>query len=368
MTRFPYVSSWGGEESHTLTLAKHFREKGYEVIFMGSCRILLEKFKELGFLTRKVWGGKMMVTPWEMLKSFFIFPFIRRSMRSRFEHLCRQYEVKALYCLSLNEKLFLSPLAVQKGIPVTWVEHQEIRNWLSKNWWKSRYQNNAQDVMIVPISKNNEHKLKNELQISSVRIKEIVNGVNLKELLQLKRKTKKGFILAANRMIPKKGLMDLLEAANDLTVEKKNLQFTLLGEGEEEEKIKQFARKHFTKKQITIEHFLEKENWFNLLLQADIYVSCARDSNETFSLSTAEAMAAGCKVVVTKCSGIADYLVDSTEAFLAKGGEPEDLKKKILKALSSSEQVRTNARRAAQEKFDQKRMLAEYESLILREV
>jgi len=57
MTRFPYESSWGGEESHTLSLARYFREEGHEVIFMGSCPVLLKKFAEEGFEVHPCWGG-----------------------------------------------------------------------------------------------------------------------------------------------------------------------------------------------------------------------------------------------------------------------------------------------------------------------
>ena len=87
MTRFPYESSWGGEESHTLNLARFFREKGHEVVFMGSCPILLKRFDEEGFKTSKVWGGKMIVTPWQLLKSVILFPFMAWSMRRSFRHL-----------------------------------------------------------------------------------------------------------------------------------------------------------------------------------------------------------------------------------------------------------------------------------------
>src|SRR5690606_16841233 len=140
ITRFPYESSWGGEESHTLSIAKHLRAKGFEVIFFGSCPILLQKFSELSFPVRKVWGGKMVVTPFELLKSFFLFPLIKWNLIQNFKKLYASYDIKALYCLSLNEKILLTPEAIKQNIPVTWVEHQEIRNWLLKNPWKKMYQ------------------------------------------------------------------------------------------------------------------------------------------------------------------------------------------------------------------------------------
>ena len=356
-TRFPYESAWGGEESHTLNLAKYVQSHGFEPIFFGSCPILLQKFSELGFTVRNVWGGKMIVTPLELLKSFFLFPFMLWNLRRNFRALLREFDIKALYCLSLNEKLFLSPLVIRNKIPVTWVEHQEIRSWLLKNPWKFLYRSNAGYVKVVPIGKKNFSILKNVLKIPEDNLSPILHGVDVGKIENVKCKMKKGLIVYANRLIPKKGVQDFLVAVLPLLEKNPELQVKVIGEGELKNEVERF---------FPVQSFLKNEKWYEMLSQADIFVSCARDENETFSLSTAEAMAAGCKVVVTTCCGIADYLTDKKNAFLVESNDPEDLSRGISEALSSSDEIREQAIGTAREKFDQEKMLLAYESVILR--
>gem|GEM_PF-2068548 len=369
ISRFPFESAWGGEEHHTLILASYLREQGFEVVFFGNCPILMEKFRERGFEVCKVKGGKMIVTPMELLKSFFSFGKIKKNMISAFNELKKKYHIKALYCLSLNEKLFLSPAAVKAGVPVTWVEHQEIRGWLLKSPWRRLYLKNSaavkDAVKIVPVSSGNSRALAS-IGVAKENTVQIVNGVDVSAISGLPRKTEKGLLMAANRFISKKGIIDFLESVKILKKEISGLSVLVVGEGEEKDKIREFAAQNLTGIPVQIEPPLLRKNWYESLLSADVFVSCARDSNETFSLNTAEALAAGCKVVVTRCSGIADYLEDGKEAFLAEPASPEDLAAKIRLALTAPESMRKTAHESAKNKFDQNRMLEEYRRLITR--
>jgi len=365
ISRFPYEAAWGGEEHHTLLLASYLREQGYDVIFFGNCPVLGKAFHDRGFKVRVVKGGKMIVTPFELVKSFFTFPVLKSNMVREFRALKEEFDVKALYCLSLNEKLFLTPEAVKVGIPVTWVEHQQIRAWLLKSPWKKRFVRNSKNVKIVPVSIGNQKSLL-KLGVKSENIVDIVNGVDVSGVSAYVRKTQKGLLMAANRFIPKKGLMDFMEAAEIVSKSIKGLSVLVIGEGEEKERIEDLAMRTLARTETRIMPPLHRKNWYEFLSQADVYVSCARDANETFSLNTAEAMAAGCKVVVTRCSGIADYLEDGKDAFLADPANPKDLAAKIMLALKAPEHLRKTASETAKTKFDQTRMLERYESLILR--
>lgn len=366
ITRFPYEAAWGGEESHTLALAREFRDQGVQVIFVGNCPVLLEKFQAEAFPVKKVEGGKMIVTPKELIRSFFLFPLWGGRMRRALNTLSKQYDLKALYCLSLNEKLFLTPLALELGVPVTWVEHQEIRDWLLKSPWKALYRRLARQVKIVPISPKNKSILKKALEIPAKNIVEIVHGVALEEITRLPRTPQRGLIVAANRLIPKKGMRDILEAFHLLHQKEPTLRLRLIGEGEEKGLLLKRIDDLNLKEVVTLSPPLFKSEWHATLAQADVYVSASKDSNETFSLNTAEALAAGCKVVVTRCSGIAHYLDEGKEAFLAKPEDPQALAESLSLALRAPEALREQAQQAARKKFDIKRMLQEYKAVILR--
>jgi len=365
IARFPYEAAWGGEEQHTLLLASRLREHGFEVIFFGNCPILSRAFHERGYKVKVVKGGKMIVTPFELLKSLFIFPILQRNMRRAFRALKKEYDVKALYCLSLNEKLFLTAEAVKAGIAVTWVEHQQIRDWLLKNPWQQLYLKNSARVKIVPISLSNQKALL-ELGVKKENIVQIINGVDVAGISALGRKTKKGLLMAANRFVPKKGLLDFISAAELVVKKVQGVSVLVIGEGEEQEQIEDLTRRRLAGTETRIMPPLHRKNWYEFLSRADVYVSCARDASETFSLNTAEALAAGCKVVVTRCSGIADYLDDGRDALLAEPGDPKDLAAKMIEALRAPERMRKNAMETAKKKFDQERMLEQYEKILLR--
>ncbi|MDP3975529.1 MAG: glycosyltransferase family 4 protein, partial [bacterium] len=313
-----------------------------------------------------VWGGRMIVTRWELLKSFFLAPLISWNLRRYFRWLLSRYQVKGLYCLSLNEKLYLSPYAVSKGVPVTWVEHQEIRNWLVKSPWRKRYQKNAKQVKIIPISSKNRRQLLEQLHVPSQNIVDIVNGVDVQELASLNRDTHPGLILTVARLIPKKGVMDFLLAVKPLLEQDKGREIIIVGEGPEEPQLKKFVSESIQSDKIRFMSFLKKEKLHDLLAITDVFVIPSRDTSETFSLLAAEAMASGCKVVVTTCSGIADYLHSGKDAFLCLPQRPEDLRRKIELALDAPEDIREEARRTVRAKFNIKDMLTSYQNLILR--
>lgn len=306
----------------------------------------------------------MFVTRWELLKSFVLSPFIKWNLSRHFVKLCEEYEVKAMYCLSLNEKLLLTTVALGRGIPVTWVEHQEIRAWLMKSPWRSVYLRFSRYLKIVPISSMNQ-KLLLELGVDDDSLVQIVHGVDIDTLLKIKRQTEKGLVVFANRFIPKKGAADFVAAIHSLANEHP-LRVMLIGEGPDRDEIELLCHDHLKDVNVSLHDFLKKENWFTLLSRADVFVLPSRDCSETFSISTAEAMAAGVKVVVTKCSGIAEYLTDHRDSFLCEPSNPMDLASGIRVALHSSDQIRDAARRTATETFDSGRMLSEYDTVIFR--
>lgn len=362
MTRFPYESAFGGEETHTIRLAEYFQKKGYAVIFLGSCPVLLQEFQKREFPTRKIWGGKMIVTAFQLCLSFFLFPVIRFNMRRHFKSLMKKFDIQALYCLSLNEKLFLTSFALRYKIPVTWVEHQELRNWFLKNPWRWMYEKYACHVKVIPIGKKNTETVQKYFPLENCH--PIVHGISLPSTTDFKKQ--KQLVLWANRLIPKKGWEDFLKAIEMLIPRFPMLEAMIFGEGEEENRLVHQLRRNNLQEKISFSHFLKNENWKRFLSKADIFVISSRDASETFSISAAEAMAHGCKLVVTNVSGIAHLLTDKKNAFLANPSSPEDLSRCLTKAILSDNTMSQHAIAFARKNFDEQRMFSEYDSLLFR--
>ena len=356
-TRFPYESEWGGEESHTLMIAKKMADEGWEPIFMGSCSVLAEHFRKNGWKAYKVWASKMIVTPLQLLLSLLLFPFIIWNLRRTFQKISRDHNIQTVYMLSFNEKIFMTSYCLRKGVRVLWVEHQEMRSWFQKNFWRRRYEKLAKKVSIVPISPKNKRVLEGLGLESSLH--EIINGVDVQLVQSFRSEREMNLVVFANRFIPKKGVEDFIQSLDILKNE--NISVKILGQGE----LNDFVKNELSKiGKAELIPYLKKEDFYKLLNTADVFVSCARDENETFSLNSAEAMAAGCKLVVTNCSGIAHYLEDHKEALLCEPMNPEDLANKIQQALTAPEEMRVDAHKKAEKSFNSLNMLNEYYSLI----
>ncbi|MBI4127225.1 glycosyltransferase family 4 protein [Candidatus Peregrinibacteria bacterium] len=139
VTRFPFESRFGGEEVHTLSLMEGLRERGFEVFFLGACPVLSDEFAKRDFETQYVWLGKPPVNfAWLIFFTLMSPPlfFWAGILLWRAK---KKWSVDTLYCLSLGEKLLMTPWARIFKMKVLWLEHARIGNWLTRNPWRVFY-------------------------------------------------------------------------------------------------------------------------------------------------------------------------------------------------------------------------------------
>ncbi len=367
ITRFPYISAPGGEEWHTIELAKALKKKGHKIFFMGSCNVLLKMFENENFPTKKIWGGKMVVTPIELIKFFILWSFISWNLGRHFRKFVKENKITHLYCLSLNEKILLTSIAKKLGIKTVWVEHQQIRGWLTKSPLKKIYKKWSRHVKIIPISPWNKKRLK-EISINKKNIIEIPNGIEPLGIRKEKKHQKKFKIGCASRLIPKKGINQVVRAAAILEEVNKNisLDFTIIGEGPEKENLKRLA-KHLDLKNISLLGRLERNNYKKEFLSFDIFILPSLDRSETFGLVAAEAMGSGIPVILTNVCGIAYYLKNKKNAIIIPPGNNVLLAEKILELTSDKKlynKLVSNGRKIVQKKFSFDTMVNAYEKIL----
>lgn len=363
-TRFPYESAWGGEESHTLNLAKFFRNENHEVWFMGSCPVLLKKFREENFQVRRIWGGRMTVTPWELMKFFFLWPCMLLNLWMMFRKQLTSTEQKIVFCLSLNEKILLTPIALHYGVRVIWMEHQFIKNWLLKSPLKYFYKLWSNKVTIVPISSANEKTLKSKLKIPYLRIRNIIHGINLREFESATAVAHKQFIVGTSaRLIQKKGVHILLQSIGIVGKRKSEIKVEIIGEGEEQKKLEDLVGKLGLESSVSFLDFLPRNEYLKKLSSWDIFVLPSLDESETFGLSAAEALASGCKLIVSEASGISHYLPKQDGIKIVERGNVDQLSESITQLLSQKVN-RSLLQNLVHDKFDERRMNAQYDILI----
>jgi len=353
-------------------LAEGLRERGHRVVLMSSCPVLLDSFKEAGFDTYEVWGGKMVVTKMELLKFPFLAPFIFSNLGKHLLEIKRKHQIDTLYCLSLNEKVLLTPLASLLKIKIFWVEHQQLRDWIRKSPLRFPYRRWSQKVKIVPVSQWNKKRLK-EIKVNDENVVEVLNGVDLEELRRIKsvqiqteekEKTPKVGVVA--RLIKKKGVEYLVKAAALFKEWGVEADFVVIGDGEERGELDALIEKFNLKRRFQFLSRLEREEYLKTLSSFDVLVLPSLDDSETFGLVIAEAMAVEVPVVVTEVCGIARYLKNEENALIVPPADEEALAKaikKVLKVKSLREKLIENAGELVEKKFSLEQMVENFEQL-----
>ncbi len=108
------------------------------------------------------------------------------------------------------------------------------------------------------------------------------------EFKKYRVKAKEGYVLFVGRLAKQKGLECLLKVAEELP----NIEFKLVGKGEEENKLKSVAPKN-----VSFLGFVTEDKLIDLYSKALIF--CLPSIAETFGFVLLEAMASGCAIVST---------------------------------------------------------------------
>ena len=132
LAKFPYSSTYGGGEKHTLTLVQHL-SKEYDFFLLSTCSVLVSEFKKRGWSVASTWAGTEPVTPKAVLWFFVTWPAILINLLCKLLTYKLRHHVDAIFCLSLTEKVLVTPFARLFGIKVFWMEHLQIERWLLAN-------------------------------------------------------------------------------------------------------------------------------------------------------------------------------------------------------------------------------------------
>ena len=189
------------------------------------------------------------------------------------------------------------------------------------------------------------------------------SGVNLDQF-NLKRQENKGrSILFVGRLIGDKGIREFVEAGKNLHMKYPDAVFKIVGE-------LGYDNKTAVQKE-------ELEEWLNLeqfeyLGKSDDMITVYKDTDimvlpsyrEGLSKSLIEACAMALPIVTTNVPGCRDVVRNNVNGYLCEPKNSNDLAQKISNLLDATEEERlflgANARRIAEEKFDEKIVIQQY--------
>jgi len=211
------------------------------------------------------------------------------------------------------------------------------------------------------------------------KINKIYNGINLDDFSKINKSSRTEFrkklninnddviIGTLSRLVPDKGLEDLIQAFALIHISNPKTKLVIAGDGLLKNKLVELAE------ELKIKDNVNFIGWQNNVPQtlALFDVFCLPTLREGFGYVFLEAQAAGVPVIATKIEPLTETMQDGESALLVPTHSPENLASAIQKIITDDtlkSQLIENGLRNVKERFDQKNQLDEivelYESLL----
>lgn len=361
-TRFPLESAYGGAEVQTLSLMKGLRDRGHEVMFLGSCPTLLSLAREAGFAAMELQVGPPPVRG-DLALSF---RWRRRGMQKLLRQALTDLGAFDAVCmLSLTEKLLLTEELAAASARVIWIEHDRIGRWLRLNPYRRRLVRLARRAETVAVS-GLSRELYLELGWPATRTHAIGNGIDTDRFAVIPLPPARAGNLQVGciaRLTRDKGVDVLIDAVAGLI----DVTLTVVGTGRDEAAVRERAAA--ARGRGTDIFFLAPPiDTAAFLAERDVLVLPSRD-HDPFGLVVAEAMAAGRAAIVTDACGIAGELRDGLDAIVVPANDSEAIRQALTRLRDEDEfrlRLSDNARQTALARFGLSSMVEAYERLLLK--
>lgn len=371
VTRFPYSSQWGGEELHTLTLAKELDERGVPSFYLGSCRILGKAFKEAHFETKFAWMGKPPVTKFWLLAFTLLSPILFLHAGLLLGKARKRWGVDSVLMLSFGEKLFMTPWAKLFGMRTLWIEHARIGRWLTKNPWRIVYKLWSRWATVVVTSNAMAEYVRPLISERGVspRLAAISCAVMVEKTSELRGEvaeflteelaTSRSDVVVSTvaRLTPDKGVDMLVHLVHS----KPDVRLVVVGTGP----LKKELQKKADLDRVLFVDSLPRGELMELYKRSDLFVLASREM-DPFGMVAAEAMHFGTPVLLTSACGISKDLVHGRDAWIVepKVAELDKAFKRLQKDPELRKALGKHGQAFVKSHYRLDRMVEEFEGLL----
>src|SRR5262249_12868243 len=155
-------------------------------------------------------------------------------------------------------------------------------------------------------------------------------------------------------IISAKGVGDLLSAGGLLLARNQDVQFVLVGDGEDRQRFMNQAQELGIAERVTWTGLIRDPFGEGVYEAADIVCQVSR-WEEAFGQVISEAMACGKPVIGTRVGGIPEVIDDAVSGFLVARGDVEAMAERIQKLVMDRtlrQQMGETGREIAQERFN----------------
>jgi phosphatidyl-myo-inositol dimannoside synthase len=283
----------------------------------------------------------------------FFWPLIRPKWLPLFifiYRLVKRENVEVVLCgKALFEGLAGYYLKKHAGIPyVVFTYAMEIEEWASQPATRRKLERVLRQAdRVICINEVTRKKLLN-LGVTEERLKKIYPGVeehffkppeNLRVLK--KYNVARPYILTVARLIPRKGLDDLIEAfAHIDQVTYPDVQLVIVGAGYDRERLKKIAEREFIRPLFLGN--VPDEDLAALYAQAELFAltpKAVAGDIEGFGIVYLEAGAAGIPVIGTRTGGVPEAIVHQKTGLLVEAGNRESIKNALERLLSNHQEA-----------------------------
>ncbi len=354
---------YGGGEKHTITLVERLAAN-HHFYLVSSCPVLLSEFEQRGWQRQRIWAGTEPVTPKALLLFFVTWPVILANLAWHLVTYKIHYHIQVLFCLSLTEKVLLTPWAKLLGIKVIWMEHLQIERWLLASplrWLYRLWSHFATVVTVVEAVKEQLIKL----GVPTHHIQVIYNSVNMREFTptpsRIEDLSQHFRILFIGRLAIEKGIDDLLRAIPEIQHQLPNLTLTIVGDGPQRHELTQLTEQLGLTDQVSFAGF--RTDIPNIIKQCDVLV-LPSTRRETFGIVMIEALATVKPVIATTTGGLTE-IVDRY-GWLVPPHRPSAIAEALLDVYHNYELALYKAsqgRIRVLELFQERRMIQDYDNL-----
>jgi len=366
-TRFPLVSRYGGAELHTLSLMQGLLKRRHAVAFLGSCPTLLHICWDNSIPAAELFIGAPPVSKRYAISFMWRKKQMQKKLAAALDEL---HDIDAIVMLSLSEKILLTPLALERGLRVIWLEHDGIGRWLTKNPWLPQLKEMAKKITTVVVS-DLSRDLYIKLGWPAEHVVSIPNGIDLERLqeslptdenIDLTEKSEDALHVGCiARLTEDKGIDLLIEAMTDLP----QVSLTVVGSGREENFLRKLVEGYGLTDRVRIIPSVSSIGPFYRSLDAFILPSRTHDP---FGLAAAEAMTLGIPTIVTDVCGIARFLEPGKDAIVVRPDSSGALHEAMRALLQRDKRaaIAHSGKCTAREKFSLERMIDAYEILLVK--
>lgn len=193
-----------------------------------------------------------------------------------------------------------------------------------------------------------------------------VSGVGHKKVLRGLLKYHDKYIVTVARLVPWKGIKELVDAVAGLEGAGLSTRLLVIGDGPERENLEKYAAEHTKEKTVSFTGRLTNDITLAYIKAADVFA--LNTGYEGFSHLLLEAQALGTPTVTTNVGGNPEIITHGKNGLLVKYQDVNGLRKALTRALTDEAFRRSSAAAAKRKaaKFSKERMISDTHDMLIR--